>query len=139
MIRFASEDVGNADPRALQIAISAKDSVEFLGYPECDTALVQTAIYLAQAPKSNKVYESVKLAKKEILKTGNLPVPLHLRNGETKLMKELGYGKDYKYAHDFKDAKVDQEHLPPEIKDKKFYIPTDRGFEKEIKKRFDKS
>ena len=135
MIRFASEDIGNADPQALQLAIAAKQSVEFLGYPECNTALVQTAIYLAQAPKSNKVYEAVNLAKKEIKLTGNLPVPLHLRNAETNLMKEMGYGKDYKYAHDFENAKVDQEHLPKELFTKEFYNPTDRGFEKEIKDR----
>jgi len=139
LIRFASEDIGNADPQALQIAISAKEAVTFLGYPECNTALVQTSIYLAQAPKSNKVYEAVNLAKKEINETGNLPVPLHLRNPETKLMKDFGYGKGYKYAHDYKDSKVDQQHLP-DILDKKkskYYTPTEKGFEKYIKKRMD--
>lgn len=138
MIRFASEDIGNADPQALQIATAAKQAVEFLGYPECNTAIVQTAIYLAQASKSNKVYEAVNKARAEIKQTGNLPVPLHLRNAETNLMKSLGYGKGYQYAHDYKDAKVEQEHLPKEIKNKKFYEPTDRGFEKEIKKKLEK-
>jgi putative ATPase len=120
MIRFASEDIGNADPQALQLATSAKQAVEFLGYPECNTAIIQTAIYLAQAPKSNKVYKAVNLAKKEIRQTGNLNVPLHLRNAETKLMKEIGYGKGYKYFHEDNSAK-DQEHFPEGIINKKFY------------------
>lgn len=121
LIRFASEDIGNADPQALQVATAAKDAVEFLGYPECDTALVQTAIYLANAKKSNACYEAVQKAKQEIQNTGNLPVPLHLRNAPTSLMKELNYGKGYKYAHNFPNAKVEQQHLPDELKEKKFY------------------
>ena len=121
MIRFASEDIGNADPQALQVAVAAKEAVEFLGYPECDNALVQTAIYLARAPKSNAVYSAASLAREDIKETGNLPVPLHLRNAPTRLMKDLGYGKGYKYAHDYKDAKVDQEHFPPELKGRKYY------------------
>jgi putative ATPase len=121
LIRFASEDIGNADPQALQVAVSARSAVEFLGYPECDCALVQTAIYLANAPKSNSVYEAINFAKKEIKESGNLPVPLHLRNAETKLMKELGYGKGYKYAHNFPNTKVEQEHLPKELKGKVFW------------------
>ena len=120
MIRFASEDIGNADPQALQLTISAKSAIEFLGYPECNTALIQTAIYLAKAPKSNKTYKAILKAKEIIKKTGNLPVPLHLRNPETKLMKDLGYGKNYKYFHDDPKAK-DQQHLPDEIKNVKFY------------------
>lgn len=139
MIRFASEDIGNADPQALQIATAAKQAVEFLGYPECNTALVQTAIYLATAEKSNRVYEAVNKAKEIINQTGNLSIPLHLRNAETKLMKDLGYGKGYQYAHEFKDAKVSQEHLPEEIKNEKFYEPTERGYEKYIKKRMEDS
>jgi putative ATPase len=137
MIRFASEDIGNADPQALQVAIAAKQAVEFLGYPECNTALVQTATYLATAEKSNKVYEAVNRAKEIINQTGNLGVPLHLRNPETKLMKDLGYGKGYKYAPEYKDSKVEQEHLPKEIESEKFYEPTDRGYEKYIKKRME--
>ena len=121
MIRFASEDIGNADPNALVVATAALDAVHFLGYPECDTALVQTAIYLAKAPKSNAVYRAVLDARKDISETGNLPVPFVLRNPETKLMKELGYGKGYKYAHDYKDKKVEQEHMPDKLKDKKYY------------------
>ena len=137
LIRFASEDIGNADPNALNVAINCMHSVRFLGYPECNTALIQCAVYLASAPRSNKVYEAVNKAKEVIKQTGNLPVPLHLRNAPTPLMKKLNYGKDYKYAHDFEDAKVDQEHLPKEIKDAVFYEPSDRGFEAEIKKRMD--
>jgi putative ATPase len=139
MIRFASEDIGNADPQALQIATAAKQAVEFLGYPECNTALVQTAIYLATAEKSNRVYEAVNKTKEIINQTGNLSIPLHLRNAETKLMKDLGYGKGYQYAPEFKDSKVNQEHLPPEIKNEKFYEPTERGYEKYIKKRMEDS
>ncbi|MEI6731498.1 MAG: replication-associated recombination protein A [archaeon] len=138
LIRFASEDIGNADPQALILATAAKDSVEFLGYPECNTALVQTAIYLAQAPKSNKVYEAVNIAKKQILETGNLPVPLIIRNAPTPLMKDLGYGKGYKYAPEASKEEIkNQQHLPDEIKDSKYYMPTDQGFEKEIKKRME--
>jgi putative ATPase len=121
MIRFASEDIGNADPQALQVAVAAKGAVEFLGYPECDTALVQTAVYLAKARKSNAVYKSVEKARGDIEETGNLGVPLHLRNASTKMMSEIGYGRGYKYAHNFVDAKVDQEHMPKELKGKKYY------------------
>lgn len=136
MIRFASEDIGNADPKALQLAVSAKEAVIFLGYPECNTALIQTAIYLAQAPKSNRVYEAVNTAKSLIEKTGNLPVPLVLRNAETKLMKELGYGRGYKYAPNSTQEEIKlQQHLPEELKNSKFYTPTEKGFEKVIKKR----
>jgi putative ATPase len=121
MIRFASEDIGNADPLALQVAIAAKDAVEFLGYPECDTALVQTAVYLAKAKKSNAVYKAIGKVREDIEKTGNLGVPLHLRNAPTRMMKEMGYGRGYKYAHNYEDAKVDQEHMPEELKGKKYY------------------
>jgi len=135
MIRFASEDVGNADPNALSIAVSTKTAVEFLGYPECSTALVQCATYLALAPKSNAVYKAVNKSKSVINKTGNLPVPLHLRNAPTPFMKDIGYGQGYKYAHDFKNAKVDQEHVPAEVKGEVFYEPTERGFEKALQDR----
>ncbi|MEK6898955.1 MAG: replication-associated recombination protein A [Nanoarchaeota archaeon] len=121
MIRFASEDIGNADPQALTLAISAKHACEFLGMPECNTALVQLATYLAKAPKSNASYKAVLKTKEDIERTGNLPVPLHIRNAPTKLMKDINYGKGYKYAHDFPDAKVTQQHLPEELKDSKYY------------------
>ncbi len=137
MIRFASEDIGNANPDALKLAVAGLDAVRFLGYPECNTALIQVATYLASSVKSNKVYEAVNKAKEDIARTGNLPVPLHIRNAPTNLMKEIGYGKGYKYAHDYEDAKVEQQHLPDELKDAKYYLPTDRGFEKVIKERMD--
>ncbi len=119
MIRFASEDIGNADPQALQLAIATKNSVMFLGYPECNTALVQCAIYLAKAPKSNATYKAVLEIQKDIKETGNLSVPLHLRNAETKLMKDIGYGKGYKYFHDDPSAK-NQQHLPDELVGRKY-------------------
>lgn len=121
LIRFASEDVGNADPRALQLAVAAKEAVMFLGYPECNTALVQTATYLANAPKSNAVYAAVQKAEEDIKRTGNLPVPLVLKNAPTPLMKELNYGKGYKYAHDSPDKKVEQQHLPDELEGRIYY------------------
>ena len=137
MIRFASEDIGNADPQALVVATAAKQAIEFIGYPECNTALIQAATYLATAPKSNRVYTAVNLAKKDIQRTGNLQVPMHLRNAETKLMKDIGYGEGYQYAHDAPNAKVDQEHLPDELKNTQYYTPTERGFEKVLKRRMD--
>ena len=119
-IRFASEDIGNADPQALQTAIAVKDSIMFLGYPECNTALVQCATYLAKAKKSNACYKAVLEIQKDIKETGNLGVPLHLRNAETKFMKDIGYGKGYKYFHEDSSA-VEQQHLPDELKGKKYY------------------
>jgi len=120
LLRFASEDIGNADPQALILANAVFETCQKLGRPECDVALIQLAIYLAKAPKDNSAYAASMQAKEDVSKFGSLPVPLHLRNAPTKLMKELGYGKDYKYAHDFKDAKVDQEHFPDELKGRKY-------------------
>ena len=117
------------------IANAAKDAVHFIGMPEGNTALAQAVVYLALAPKSNALYVAYGEAKDDALKSATEPVPLHLRNAPTGLMKGLGYGKGYKYAHDFKDAKVEQEHLPPSLKGRKYYRPTDRGFEAELKKR----
>ncbi len=121
LIRFASEDIGNADPLALQVAVAGKEAVDFLGVPECDTALVQVAAYLANAPKSNAAYRAVLSSREDIKKTGNLPVPLHLRNAPTSLMKDLGYGKGYKYAHDYSNKKVEQKHLPDELEGRVYY------------------
>lgn len=121
LIRFASEDVGNADPEALKLAIAAKEVVTFLGLPECDTALVQLAVYLAQAPKDNSAYVATMEARGDIKKHGPLGVPLHLRNAPTKLMKDWDYGKGYKYAHNEDGASVEQEHLPEELEGKKYY------------------
>jgi putative ATPase len=135
MIRFASEDVGNADPRALSVAVSAMQAFQFVGLPEGDLALAQAAVYLATAPKSNALYAGYGRVKQMIGQTGTLPVPLHIRNAPTRLMKELGYGKDYKYAHDFENAFVPQAYLPEELKGQAYYKPTDRGYEKIIRER----
>ena len=137
LIRFASEDVGNADPQALLLAIAAKDAFHFIGHPEGELALAQITLYLAIAPKSNAVYTAYGRAKKEIMQTGSLPVPLHIRNAPTALMKELDYGKGYQYAHNYQDAIVDQEFLPDKIAGAKFYIPSGQGLEKIIKERME--
>jgi putative ATPase len=137
MVRFASEDIGNADPTALQVTLAAKEAYHFLGTPEGELALAQAAIYLATAPKSNSVYKAFNLVQGEIQKTQALPVPLHIRNAPTRLMKDLGYGKDYKYPHDHPDHFVDETYLPENLKNRKYYHPTDFGFEREIKKRLD--
>ena len=138
LVRFASEDVGNADPQALQVAVSAMEAVKFIGMPEAKLALIQAATYLACAPKSNALYTGYKIAREDIKKWGPLPVPLVIRNAPTSLMKDLGYGKGYKYAHNFKQGYAVQEHMPKELKDKKYYYPTERGFEKEIKQRLER-
>ena len=138
MVRFASEDVGNADPYALHITLSAMEAYRFLGSPEGELMLAQAAIYLATAPKSNSIYTAYGNVKERIQQTGSLPVPLHIRNAPTKLMKGLGYGKDYKYAHDYKDAFVPQSYLPQELENELFYFPTERGYEKTVKQRLDK-
>jgi putative ATPase len=137
MIRFASEDIGNADPSALQVAIAAKEAYHFLGTPEGELALVQAAVYLATAPKSNAVYKAFNLVQEDIQKTQALPAPLHIRNAPTRLMKDLGYGKNYKYPHDYPHHFVDETYLPDNLKNRKYYRPTDFGFEKEIKKRLE--
>jgi len=135
MIRFASEDIGNADPQALVVAMAAQQAFHFIGLPEGELALAQAAVYLATAPKSNSLYVGYGKVKDTIKTTGYLPVPLHIRNAPTKLMKDLEYGKDYKYAHDYPEAYVEQEYLPDEIKGQLFYHPKDTGFEKTIKER----
>lgn len=121
MIRFASEDIGNADPEALRLAVAVKDTVMFLGYPECDTALIQCVAYLAKAPKNNAAYVAAGKLKEDIERTGNLPVPFHLRNAPTQLMKDLKYGKGYEYAHDLPNKKSEQKHLPEELDGKVWY------------------
>ena len=113
LVRFASEDIGNADPQALTVAVAAKDAVHFIGMPEGNTALAQAALYLATAPKSNAVYEAYSRAAEDAHRDVAQPVPLHLRNAPTKLMKELDYGKGYQYAHDEPDAVADMSCLPP--------------------------
>jgi putative ATPase len=137
LIRFASEDIGNADPQALAITVAAKDAVHFIGMPEGNTALAQAVLYLATAPKSNAVYMAYNDAAEAAKTDVAAPVPLHIRNAPTKLMKQLDYGKGYKYAHDEPDAVANMDCLPDNLKGREFYKPTDYGFEKEIKKRLD--
>jgi putative ATPase len=137
LVRFASEDIGNADPQALVIAVAAKDAAHFIGMPEGNTALAQAAIYLATAPKSNAVYTAYGAAAADAHTQAAEPVPLHLRNAPTKLMKQLEYGKGYQYAHNDRDAIADMECLPESLAGRTYYQPTDRGFEKEIKRRLE--
>jgi len=138
MIRFASEDVGNADPFALTLSVGALDAFDFLGSPEGELALAQAAVYLATAPKSNAVYAAYGDAQTDARKFGTLPVPLHIRNAPTRLMKELGYGEGYRYAHDYEEAVVDQEYLPRELRGRVYYHPTTRGHERLVKERLEK-
>jgi putative ATPase len=135
LVRFASEDVGNADPQALMVAVAAKDAVHFIGMPEGNTALAQAAIYLATAPKSNAVYTAYGAAADAARQDEARPVPLHLRNAPTKLMRDLEYGKDYRYAHNEADAVADMECLPENLHGREFYRPSEYGFEKEIARR----
>jgi len=121
MIIFASEDIGNANPTALVVAVAAAQALQFVGLPEAQLNLAQAATYLAKAPKSNASYLALLRAQEDVKKYGNLPVPLHLRNAPTKLMKDLGYGKNYQYPHNFPQSKVKQEYLPKELKGKKYY------------------
>lgn len=135
MIRFASEDVGLADPNALQVALAAFEAWQKVGPPEAELALAQAAIYLASAPKSNALYLADKAVKEEIEKSGSQQVPLHIRNAPTSLMKKLGYSRGYLYPHNYSEGWVEQEYLPKEIKNRIFYRPTNRGFEQEIRNR----
>jgi putative ATPase len=139
LVRFASEDIGNADPRALQLAIAAKDATHFLGMPECNTALAQLVTYLSAAPKSNAVYVAYGLAAKDALRDEAAPVPLHIRNAPTKLMKDLGFGKDYKYAHDEPDAVTDMSCLPDGLAHKRYYEPTERGLEPKLREALERA
>lgn len=138
LIRFASEDVGMADPNALNQCVAAMQACHFNGMPECGVNLAQAVIYLSMAPKSNALYTSYGAVKRDISTFGNLEVPFHIRNAPTKLMKEWGYGKGYKYAHDYQGGVVDQEHLPDQLKGKQYYEPTDRGIEARIKEKLEK-
>jgi len=137
MVRFASEDVGNADPRALAVAVSAMQAFQFVGLPEGELVLAHAAVYLATAPKSNALYTAYGQVMQTIGRTGALPVPLHIRNAPTGLMKDLGYGKGYLYAHDFEDAYVPQDYLPDALKGQSYYRPTERGYEKIIRERME--
>jgi putative ATPase len=126
LVILAAEDIGLADPRALSVAVAAQQAAHFVGMPEAVLPLTEAAVYLALAPKSNSAVTTYAAAVDAIKRTGNLPVPLYLRNAVTGLMRSMGYGKGYKYAHDYEGAKVDQQHLPDELKDAKFYKPTER-------------
>ncbi|MCK4906296.1 MAG: replication-associated recombination protein A [Spirochaetes bacterium] len=122
IVRFASEDIGLADSNALVVAVAAKDACHFIGMPEAALALIQAASYMAMAPKSNAVYAAYKMAREDVRKLGHLPVPLVIRNAPTKLMKDLDYGKGYKYAHNYEGAKVVQQHMPDELKGRKYFF-----------------
>ena len=135
VVRFASEDVGNADPHALIVAMAAMESYRFLGSPEGELAIAQAIVYCAVAPKSNAMYTAYSEARSDARKYGNLPVPMHIRNAPTRLMKELGYGKGYRYDHNSEDSYSGQEHLPDELSGKTYYHPTDFGHEKLIGER----
>lgn len=133
IVRMASEDIGNADPRALEITLNAWQVYERVGSPEGEIALAQAVVYLACCPKSNAIYTAFNAAKDDALTSGSLPVPLHLRNAPTKLMKELGYGKEYRYAHDEPDAyAAGENYFPVELKDRQYYHPVERGLEIKI-------
>ena len=135
MTILASEDIGNANPNALLLATSCFQAVDMIGYPECDLILSQTAIYLACSPKSNASYLAIRQASEAFRAQGDLAVPLHLRNAPTRLMKEIGYGKDYRYAHDFSRNFVDQEFLPDGLSGTKFYDPQNNSREQELRQR----
>ncbi len=137
MVRFASEDIGVADPDALGRAIDAMQAVRFIGLPEGKLALAQLAVYLAQAPKSNRIYAAYSRVEKDVKSTRNQPVPLHLRNAPTSLMKELGYGRNYRYAHSEPDRVADMDCLPSNLAGRRYYEPSAEGFEREIQDRLD--
>ena len=138
LVRFASEDVGVADPQALVIAIAAQQAVHFVGFPEGNLALAEAVVYLAAAPKSNSLYKAYSRVRQDIQDGRNEPVPLHLRNPVTGLMRRMGYGKGYEYAHDHPGHFVKQQNLPPSLRGKRYYIPGDQGYEKEIADRLKK-
>ncbi|HEV7734795.1 MAG TPA: replication-associated recombination protein A [Candidatus Binatia bacterium] len=135
MVIFAAEDIGNADPQALQVAIAVRDAVHFVGLPEGRIPLAQAATFLATCPKSNAAYVAMQAASEDVRRTGALPVPLHIRNAPTPLMKGLGYGAGYEYPHDHPDAVVEQDYLPEALAGRRYYEPTDRGREREIGER----
>jgi putative ATPase len=139
LVRFASEDVGNADPRALEVALAAKDAVHFLGMPESNTALAQAVTYLAAAPKSNAVLVAYGRAAEDATRDIASPVPLHLRNAPTPLMKSLGYGRGYRYAHDDAEGVSEMSSLPDHLQSRRYYEPTDRGVEGRIREALERA
>jgi putative ATPase len=137
MVRFATEDIGIADPQALAVALNAMEAFRFLGRPEGELALAEAAIYLATAPKSNAVYRAYQQAVQDAEQQGSLPVPLHIRNAPTGLMRALHYSEGYRYAHDHPEAFVPQNYFPDALQDRRYYHPSDRGYEKAVKQRLD--
>ena len=138
LVRMASEDIGLADPGALSVAIAARDAFHFLGPPEGELALAEAAVYLASAPKSNLTYVAWKAARRSAQESPSAPVPLHIRNAPTELMKELGYGEGYRYDPDESGGIASQEYLPEEVAGQSFYQPGSAGFEESIKDRLDR-
>jgi len=132
LVRFASEDVGMADPRALMVAVAAQQAAHFVGMPEGNLALAEAVAYLATAPKSNSLYEAYSRVQQDVERSRNEPVPLHLRNPATRLMHELGYGRGYKYAHDYAGHFVEQQNLPASLEGEQYYFPSDQGYEKQV-------
>jgi putative ATPase len=137
LVRFASEDVGLADPQALGIAMAAQQAVHFVGLPEGALALAQAVVYLAAAPKSNALYKAYTDATRDALETRAEPVPLHIRNATTPLMKQVGYGRGYRYAHDEADGVSAMECLPDNLRGRQYYQPEGRGQEQELAERLD--
>jgi putative ATPase len=137
MVRMASEDIGLAEPGALAVTLAAKDTFDFLGAPEGHLALAQAAVYLSLAPKSNALYTGYGAVMEDVQKTEADPVPLHLRNAVTGLMKNIGYGQGYKYAHNFEEKVTDMSCLPENLAGRTYYKPTDQGFEQRLRLRLD--
>jgi putative ATPase len=137
LVRMASEDIGLADPAALGIAIAAMQAADFVGVPEGNLALAQAAVYLALAPKSNALYTGYGEVQQDLQKTSSEPVPLHLRNAVTPLMKNQGYGRGYEYAHDVEDKVADMDCLPPSLAGRQYYRPTDEGLEHRLRARME--
>ncbi len=135
LVRVASEDVGMADPQALTVAVAAQQAAHFIGMPEGNLALAEAVVYMATAPKSNALYRAYAQVRQDVRQTGNQPVPMHLRNPVTSLMREAGYGKGYKYAHDYPGHFVEQQNMPDKLRDRRYYSPGDQGYEEEIKAR----
>ncbi|HVZ18430.1 MAG TPA: replication-associated recombination protein A [Terriglobales bacterium] len=137
VVRMSVEDIGLADPHALQLCMAAKEAVDFIGMPEGNLALAEAVVYLSLAPKSNALYTAYGAVHDDVEHTAADPVPLHLRNAPTRLMKEIGYGKGYEYAHDYDEKVTDMQCLPDNLKDRRYYHPTDQGVEKRIRERLD--
>jgi putative ATPase len=137
MVIFASEDIGNAAPNAITMAVTTLTAVKNIGMPESEIILSQCAVFLASSPKSNASYKAIKEAK-AVAASDNREIPLHLRNAPTDLMRKSGYGKGYKYPHDYAGSFVEEKYLPPDLNGKVFYRPTDHGSEKVLKERLEK-